>query len=198
MFDHLAAFLVCCLGCRSEISATMIAIGIIETADSTGQGVVGAIAGIGLRLGGNDGRFRGSWDLTRLFPEVGVVNGIPVVSLTAFKEEVARLASGSIRIIGLDGREAPIECDIVVDRKAKPILSHGSLTFVVRQEGNLVWPLMKSEFENETAIYGARRCVEFEMDNDAEECATTEESCRNCLYRRWTRAGFECMRESVG
>lgn len=34
MFDHLAAFLVCCLGYRSEISATMTAIGIIETADT--------------------------------------------------------------------------------------------------------------------------------------------------------------------
>ena len=32
----------------------------------TGQGVIGALAGCGLRLGGADGRFRGKWDLERI------------------------------------------------------------------------------------------------------------------------------------
>lgn len=31
-----------------------------------GQGVVGALAGVGLRLSGSDGRFRGKWDLGRV------------------------------------------------------------------------------------------------------------------------------------
>lgn len=39
-----------------------------------GQGVVGALAGVGLRLSGSDGRFRGKWNLKRLLG-VGHANG---------------------------------------------------------------------------------------------------------------------------
>jgi hypothetical protein len=38
-------------------------------------------------------------------------------------------------------------------------------------------------------------CSTFEEDNDEEERMgerQEEKSCFNCLYRRWTQAGFEC------
>ena len=38
----------------------------LEELGGDGQGVVGALAGVGLRLSGNDGRFRGRWDLAAL------------------------------------------------------------------------------------------------------------------------------------
>lgn len=37
----------------------------------TGDGVIGALAGAGLRLGGQDGRFRGQWNLRELLGDVG-------------------------------------------------------------------------------------------------------------------------------
>ncbi|MCX6062295.1 MAG: molybdopterin biosynthesis protein MoeB [Campylobacterales bacterium] len=42
-------------------------------------------------------------------------------------------------------------------------------------------------------------CETFELDKDEDELvtATTQNSCYNCLFRRWTRESFMCMKKSA-
>ncbi|MGN0037680.1 MAG: hypothetical protein ACI36Y_00890 [Coriobacteriales bacterium] len=47
----------------------------LEELGGDGQGVVGALAGVGLRLSGSDGRFRGKWDLQAVCDGAGVAGG---------------------------------------------------------------------------------------------------------------------------
>ncbi len=49
------------------------------------------------------------------------------------------------------------------------------------------------------AIIATRRCMQFKLDNDEDELVTSTEqdSCYNCLYRRWTADSFVCMGASV-
>lgn len=48
------------------------------------------------------------------------------------------------------------------------------------------------------AIEQAISCGIFVLDKDEDECVTSIEtnSCYNCLYRRWTKDSFMCMKIS--
>lgn len=48
------------------------------------------------------------------------------------------------------------------------------------------------------AVQTAQRCFFFKLDNDEDELVTStaENSCYNCLYRKWTQESFICMKKS--
>lgn len=46
------------------------------------------------------------------------------------------------------------------------------------------------------ALQTASKCNDFVLDNDEEEllCSTKNNSCYNCLFRKWNEKSFECMK----
>lgn len=80
----------------------------------TGQGVVGALAGVGLRLSENDGRFRGWYHLGRAGDRCRVAELIahPFVDTvqseggqTLFPESVVRFGGDELKLVLKDGRQ---------------------------------------------------------------------------------------------
>ncbi len=161
-----------------------------------GQGVVGALAGVGLRLSGSDGRFRGRCDL---FKQLGIdADADADVDVTASVADVAAVLSrrkhGPVRVIDAAGAAFPDDALVRLISDAKPIYLGGSLSIVCRRERDVIVPLTKGDMEkagDDEAF--SRVCGGFEWDNDAEECHGWTKSCRNCLHRRWESEGFSCM-----
>lgn len=96
----------------------------------TGQGVVGAVAGTGLRLSGNDGRFRGWYHLARAGEKI-YVNALTAYDfIDAVKSEDGTLLSGET-LIRFGG-------DTI-----KPVLQDGMQVILVKEKedenGNRGW-----------------------------------------------------------
>ena len=150
-----------------------------------GSGVIGAICGAGLRLSGFDGWFRG-----KLKPGAIGVSGRTVSAreLTA-KTGLPVLYEGT-----------PLQADQQIELKEGIkclLMNHQKVIAVHRQlDGEAYRPYSKKTVKNSVVLQAAS-CGSFEYDNDAEERmaeSPEEKSCFNCLYRRWTRHGFECVR----
>lgn len=153
----------------------------------TGAGVVGALAGAGLRLSGEDGRFRGKWDITTMF---GGAMRVSAGELAACLSDACR---GPARVVDAHGADLAYDTPVMLARQVKPVLAGSALSVVCDVECGVARPREKNG-----AGPGARSraCESFEWDNDAEECdGTGIRSCRNCLHRRWTERGYECVRE---
>jgi hypothetical protein len=99
----------------------------------TGQGIIGALAGVGLRLGGNDGRMRGSIELPG-------VNGFASVKDVLSHPEVD--AVRTMEGISLDGPDL-----IRLVDKVKTVLLGGKLVLLVIPD------------ESETGEAGWRNCT---------------------------------------
>jgi hypothetical protein len=86
----------------------------------TGQGIIGALAGVGLRIGGNDGRMRGTL-------EIPSVNGVAAVKDILSHPEVDEVRT-------MDGA-VPDKDDLVrfID-KVKTVLLGGKLVLLVTQD----------------------------------------------------------------
>lgn len=83
----------------------------------TGQGVVGALAGIGLRLGGNDGRIRGKVEITT---EDGYITAGELLKLT------------DVEIIeGLNGEKIDLDDKIKLGEKIKAVFLYGTKALLV-------------------------------------------------------------------
>lgn len=89
----------------------------------TGQGIIGALAGVGLRLGGNDGKMRGSLDLPA---ENGVITVDDILSHPAV--DVVRTLEG----VSLEGSERVRLVD-----KVKTVLVGGKMVLLVLPDGDV-------------------------------------------------------------
>ncbi len=88
----------------------------------TGHGVIGALAGVGLRLSGNDGRMKGGL-------KIGNVNSVSRVSEICAHPEVDAVKS-------LDGIALKEDELVIMGEKAKTVLLNGkSVLLVVPSEG---------------------------------------------------------------
>lgn len=63
------------------------------------------------------------------------------------------------------------------------------------ENGNFVFQYGKDDYQK--AIDAA--CEAFLLDQDEDELitSTAQNSCYNCLFRRWTRESFICMKKSA-
>ncbi len=159
-----------------------------------GAGVVGALAGVGLRLGGNDGRFRGKWDFARLCKDA------PALDAGTVTAWLAERFNGAVELVDLAGRVLDGRTPFVIEHEAKPILRNGALTVVCELGEGGARPCKKADLGdqgNECAGV-ASSCAAFEWDNDVEECFDARATCRNCLHRRWTSEGFRCVKGAAG
>lgn len=154
----------------------------------TGAGVVGALAGTGLRLSGNDGRFRGKWDFEKLCRD------IPEPTVSSVSAHLSRLFRGPVRFISQDGSALAADMPVALVAEGKPLYLQGMLTMMCLVEGGVAQPCSRAALGkagNEGGLVCA--CASFVRDNDIEECLDYEVACRNCLYRRWLAEGFSCM-----
>ena len=90
----------------------------------TGQGCIGALAGVGLRSTGNDGRFIG-------LKGIRDIEGIVTVSAIIENSDVADVITTTNEVLGAD---EPIDTQSWV----RPSLRNGSPVMIVKKEGN-VW-----------------------------------------------------------
>lgn len=88
----------------------------------TGQGIIGALAGIGLRMSGNDGRYKGK---IKLDSSDGMLNVKELIQQT-----------GADRVKNIDGDELGSEEMIHVGENIKPVLLDGKATLLVYSEGD--------------------------------------------------------------
>lgn len=170
----------------------------------SGQGVIGALAGVGLRLSGDDGRFRGTWKLDRIYAHVlagpqspaSEVEGLPeTVLVGAFRTALSDRVAGLVRVLDTCGAVVPDTVPLFLAKGAKPLFLGGALSIIVEVRDGAAIPCSKAELDQIDDIESWKRgCSSFIQDNDAEECADdTAGVCRNCLYRRLTMRGFECV-----
>lgn len=155
-----------------------------------GAGVVGALAGVGLRLSGEDGRFRGKWDFAALCGADGVLSAGEVA------DRLAHALHGPVRVTGPDGSDLMPDVPFRLDHEGKPVLLSGAMTIVCDFEDGIAVPYAKVDLGDIGNGEGRwnRVCDEFEWDNDVEECEGSGRSCRNCLHRKWVSRGFRCMK----
>ncbi len=155
-----------------------------------GSGVVGALAGVGLRLGGDDGRFRGKWDFSKLCagesaPNVGMV-----------ARRLAYDFRGPVKLVDAQGGDLPCNLPFSLAAEGKPILHGGALTVVCDVVDGIAYPCSKIDLGDigNAGDSWSRVCAAFEWDNDEGECLDPKPSCKNCLYRRWVTGGFQCVK----
>lgn len=145
----------------------------------TGIGVIGALAGVGLRAWGNDGTLKGK------------LNQLSENDYTKVSEI---MKSKYVRhVIDENGNQLPDDDLVFVKGKSKPALINGELTLLTKakkdEDGHTV-PGMHLMLEKETIKnYGAQMifkegCAEFSYDVPEEQIDGTK-SCFNCRYRRW-------------
>lgn len=156
-----------------------------------GAGVVGALAGVGLRLGGNDGRFRGKWDFTKL------CESIPVPDVGSVMRLLSRKLNGAVSLVDFEGRPLDGSIPFAAEREGKPILRNGALTVVCEVGKGGARPCRKADLgdRGNACPEDAPACAAFEWDNDIEECLDARPACWNCLHRRWTSEGFRCVKD---
>lgn len=166
----------------------------------TGAGVIGALAGAGLRLGGADGRFRGQWDLPELLgvgdaPD-GAAGCVPVLAAAELERRLAGLTGGPVLVLDAAGMPVDRRAPVALSRKAKPLLRQGALVLLAEPEDGLL-QLFCQEQSDGPALAGAsppQVCERFMLDADAEErLHSVERHCRNCQHRRWHADGYRCQ-----
>lgn len=154
----------------------------------SGIGVIGALAGTGLRLSGNDGTFRGKSGHTTVGP----------VTLTA-DEMLQQL--GAEAMLTLDGGMVEAKRQVVMREHAKLAYLNHKITVVVHENENGDYVVcQKRQMYDGLNKLGelVHDCPKFEYDNDYEECYTSlENNCFNCLYRRWGAQSFICMQHKI-
>ena len=134
----------------------------LEELGGTGQGVVGALAGVGLRLSGCDGRFRGKWDLKALCEgggparanrhgknRAGAGHGkghgrkeagkheaasaaLPVFPAARVEDALEQGMRGRAFVVDLDGNRLAGDTPVLAAPRAKPLLYAGRMTIVTQ------------------------------------------------------------------
>ena len=152
----------------------------------TGVGVIGALAGVGLRLSGNDGEVKGGLK--------DIKDGSYRVSDLLARPDVDRIVTVGEGTVISDG-------DVHFPKKSKSILRKGTYTLLVTEDASGYKALGKRVIRQmETLGYMslegdamAAGCHKFEADV-AEEQLDAEENCHNCRHRRWESKGYACSK----
>lgn len=157
---------------------------VLEEYGGTGCGVIGALAGIGLRLSGCDGVFRGGKDGKFCEQTHTVAEWRNLTDIEQF--------------LDFEGRILSEDTEITVDDQLKTALVDDKITLISAKKGNGYKACRKKElYQGDKRITAwTTACSRFQQDNDIEECYDeTDNACYNCLYRRWTADGYSCVKE---
>lgn len=170
---------------KSEAYALAEEIGgtILEEYGGTGIGVIGALAGVGLRLSGCDGTFRGG---------KGSQYAGQTMPVSRWKTIM-----GIQQVLDFYGKALPDETEITVEKQLKLALLDHKKTLIAREkDGRYIACTKQDLYSGDKKISKwTTACEHFQADNDMEECyGENENACYNCLYRRWTADGFSCVK----
>ena len=147
-----------------------------------GIGVIGALAGVALRLEGNDGEVKGGLNQYEKGSVVTAAQFLQEPTIfkvcTEYLEEVAP------------------ETQITVQWKVKPVLAQGKPILLVGKDAQGAYHTLNKKRIRE---FGEKRantapCSVFAYDVEEELVETQADSCFNCRYRRWSENGFTCMK----
>lgn len=155
----------------------------LEELGGDGSGVIGALSGLGLRLSRCDGTLRG---------KTGEEWRQQVLSV---KELCRRLHVE--QILAEDGTSLPEAALGMIETRVKVCFWQGkrSVWSKRREDGIFVLCATHQEVENYHWQQG-KSCSDFQWDNDWEETlGTVQPHCLNCLYRRWRKDGYDCIKE---
>ena len=161
----------------------------LEELGGDGAGVIGALCGVGLRLSGYDGWFRGKINLD----DYGI---------SSEKVSAAELAEKLHLPVFIDGAQHLAAGDEMVDLSAgiKALLWKHQWAIVIKNIDNsdLYQACNKRSLSNSACLM-AKSCDDFVFDNDEEEFASdcSRQTCFNCLYRRWTADTFTCVKDRL-
>lgn len=154
----------------------------LKEAGGTGLGVIGALAGCGLRFGGNDGEVKGPHNQFAT-GEIYTVNHL--------------LRSPKINgVLDENLQSLPNDDLVKITWKPKPVLVKGQGVLIVIPSGEEgVWQTFdKAEMRRfgDERIYKSI-CDKYNADVEEEMVEAGERSCLNCRYRRWIEKGFVCI-----
>lgn len=155
---------------------------ILEEYGGTGIGVIGALAGVGLRLSGCDGTFRGG---------KGSQHAGKAYPVSQWKTMM-----GIQQVLDFHGKELADHQEIHVEKQLKLAMLDHKKTLIARErDGVFVACTKKDLYQGDRRVSTwTTACERFQADNDLEECyGESENACYNCLYRRWTADGFLCV-----
>ncbi|MGI6737500.1 MAG: hypothetical protein ACOX41_09380 [Anaerovoracaceae bacterium] len=150
-----------------------------------GSGVIGALAGCGLRLSGSDGTMRGG-------------KGSEFAGKTLTVREWKQTKMGIEQVVDFDGNLLADDVPVSVDERLKLAYLDHRVTLVARScDGALIACTKNDLYHGDRRIHHWQKpCDAFTVDNDLEECwSEGEAACWNCLYRRWTEDGYRCVRD---
>ena len=152
----------------------------------TGGGIIGAMAGVGLRLSGNDGEVKASLkSFDKGSYSVESLMALPEVEIIRHIDSMAIISSG----------------DITFTNKSKTILRKGQFTlFVTGLEGAYraleKKQIRKMEIKQNRTDAEKEHCKHFMRDVE-EECIDDKKVCANCSCRRWTNTSFKCLLDQL-
>lgn len=155
-----------------------------------GAGVIGALCGVGLRLSGYDGWFRGKLKTADY--------GIAGTQITA-----AELGEKLACPVLLQNRNQLAGGQELVDISPgiKMLLWKHRRAIAIRplDEAAGLYQICNKRTLTNSARLIAASCEGFVPDNDEEEFMqdSDKRSCFNCLYRRWTADGFICRKNML-
>lgn len=153
-----------------------------------GEGIIGALAGVALRLSGSDGRFRGT---VSLFDGEECTTDVSSIVAALGGPTLAQVCDVSGMV--LDGGER-----VVTRPNMKAVWLHHKVTLLVTIS-NGGWHVLDKvgvrDLERPDPAE-SRSCDQFEADNDPEEMdgEPNEPICANCLYSRRLEHGAFCMK----
>lgn len=156
----------------------------LEAFGKNGYGQIGALAGIGLRLSGNDGTFRG---------KIKINNPGEIMLCKNLKKKY-----GIEKVYDENTNQVNENDKIRVNKQMKLSYISFEKVLVVKQLDKALWePFENADLYEKTKCVSridGNRCEYFKEDNDREEQINQNQECSNCLFRRWTKDGMLCIK----
>lgn len=154
----------------------------LEALNGNGDGVIGALAGVGLRISGNDGTFQGK----KKIPEIGTIFSA---------EEMLKKIDISF-IVDEEGTKLLPNAKVRINNHAKIIYYHFSCGAAAKLQSDGIYDICSFAFDYELCFRMNQNkgiCKKFVWDNDpGEQWSEQEGLCENCRFRRLVSNGFIC------
>lgn len=153
----------------------------LKALGGTGDGIIGALAGIGLRLSGNDGEMKGAVD------DFDKGKGYSVKKLLNHPKIDAIKDYAGANLQNVD--------DVYINWRVKLSLENGMRTLIIRKNNGRFETMQKEDLRKyDRAKADATSCELYLPDVIEEQFEEKSQSCVNCRYRIWEELNFRCAK----
>nr|WP_320025721.1 hypothetical protein [uncultured Acetobacterium sp.] len=155
----------------------------LKALGGTGDGIIGALAGVGLRFSGNDGEMKGAVE--------GFEKGEIYQVKTLFSHPDI---DGVKEYSGIDLQDTDA---VLISWRVKLSLENDRRTLIVRSNHGQYETMHKEDLRRyDTAKNNVTYCDRYQSDVEEELCEGNQTSCLNCRFRIWEELNFRCAKES--